>query len=145
MNLRTEIGRVVYPIPVSSLEQLRVECVEAERHFCRREPRIVQTPQRNYVNEVDFSNVEYDEDLSNGGYGQVEELNTIMTCWNCKQPGHGFVDCPSEQRKLFCYKCDKPEVISVNCPNFKSKGNSHRGAITTGELRPTKVTLKQQQ
>lgn len=133
-NLRESVARIVYPIAISSLEQLRVEAVEAERNFPRREVRNAPIqPQRKYVNEVDV-NYESDEiDI-----GEVAEINTPIVCWNCQKQGHIFMDCPSAQRAMFCYRCGKPDVISPNCPKCKEKGNSKRSAISTGESRSSR-------
>ncbi|KAI8118687.1 hypothetical protein CVS40_9620 [Lucilia cuprina] len=54
-NVKENVAKIVYPIAVSSVEQLRLECNEAERNFPRREMRInfLQRPVR-AVNEVRF-------------------------------------------------------------------------------------------
>lgn len=44
-----------------------------------------------------------------------------LICWNCRQNGHMFMDCPSTERTLFCYRCGEPEVKAPNCSNCKSK------------------------
>lgn len=39
---------------------------------------------------------------------------STVTCWNCLKPNHKFQIC-REKRKLFCFKCGNPNVISTNC------------------------------
>nr|CAI5832923.1 unnamed protein product [Callosobruchus analis]CAI5845815.1 unnamed protein product [Callosobruchus analis] len=43
-------------------------------------------------------------------------------CWNCGKPGHKFNRC-SEVKGVFCYKCGKPNVTAVSCPDCsKNRG-----------------------
>ncbi|XP_050498225.1 uncharacterized protein LOC126879214 [Diabrotica virgifera virgifera] len=56
--------------------------------------------------------------------GNVSTFNSRITCWNCRQPGHGYFDC-SEPRGLFCYGCGSQGVRKFEC-EFCS-GNDRRG------------------
>lgn len=44
----------------------------------------------------------------------VEE-NLLMICWNCRDIGHNFMDCPVEQQHIFSFKCGTPGVTRPNC------------------------------
>lgn len=135
-NLRDSIGRMIYPIPVSSLKQLRIECIEAERNFARSEGRYETSNKiRRSLNEIEL-------DLCPDPVFEINEVNKEMKCWNCKKAGHGFIECPSEQRAIFCYKCGKPEVITPKFPHCNARSNHKWGVIATGDPRPAKQTPK---
>lgn len=51
--------------------------------------------------------------------------NDLVICWNCKDIGHTFAQCPQPQRSIFCFSCGLKDVISINCP--KCSLNSRRG------------------
>nr|XP_041631159.1 uncharacterized protein LOC121502206 [Drosophila kikkawai] len=51
-----------------------------------------------------------------GEFERRRALQDRLTCWNCGQTDHGFSDCPSAERKIFCYRCGKPEVVTPSCP-----------------------------
>ncbi|KAI8117671.1 hypothetical protein CVS40_10498 [Lucilia cuprina] len=137
-----DILRIVYPISVSSVEQLRVECNEAERNFPKRDVRSIQPMSRpmKYVNEINDTDVmvmespldEYEEVAAINTYPQLRKPQVV--CWNCRQLGHMFMECPSQERSLFCYKCGKPNVITPRCPNCQS-GNQSRSLGVKGDPR----------
>ncbi|KAI8126620.1 hypothetical protein CVS40_3406 [Lucilia cuprina] len=138
-NLKVNIGIIVYPISVSSVEQLRVECNEAERNFPRKDVRNMPSIVRptKYVNELYHDNTEEIE-CSPENYEELAALNvnpqprnSLITCWNCRQQGHVFMECPSMERTLFCYKCGRPNVITPRCPNCQS-GNLFRSLGAKG-------------
>lgn len=142
-NIKDGIGRIVYPIQVSSVEQLRLECNEAERNFPRREIRNMPPPSRpmRAVSEV------YVECPSDGEYeiADYEEVSAIqynrqskppLKCWNCQKLGHGFRECDSTTRALFCYRCGKPGTTSPKCPSCL-QGNLNKGVDNVGGTRPS--------
>lgn len=144
-NIREDIKRHVYQMTISSVEQLRIECIEAERNFPRRENRAVTFPQRpiRQVNEIYDEIYEKPVEVPEENIG--EELSAIriqsqirvpIICWNCREKGHVFMDCPVEVRKLFCYRCGKPDTVTPKCPVCQ-QGNSRRGVEVTGETHPS--------
>ncbi|KAI8115900.1 hypothetical protein CVS40_11953 [Lucilia cuprina] len=148
-NVKESVARIVYPIPVSSVEQLRIECNEAERNFPRRDSRNIQPPARSsrpvsevYLDHNEYTNLEEDitENLEVSAI-QLNQQKSNLVCWNCKVPGHVFMECPSTERTLFCYRCGKPNVITPNCPICQ--GNLKRGVGMTGDLRPSKNPNKE--
>lgn len=46
------------------------------------------------------------------------------TCWNCRQNGHAWRQCP-EPKRVFCHVCGFAGKISFNCPN-KHQSNQNR-------------------
>ena len=138
-NIKESIRRIVYPITVSSIEQLRVECNEAERQFCRRDDRISQ-PTMRPVRGVNEIYVEEEERFSEEEKGlnnfEIAAINIQrkqpLICWNCRQPGHVFMDCPTAERTLFCYKCGRPNVITPRCPICQA-GNQSKSLGTKGD------------
>lgn len=152
-NLKESVGKIVYPMAISSVEQLRLECIEAEKTFLRKDVRPLPPLQGNryarQVNEIN-DNLAEDYQYPEREYEEVAAVrinNTnmqpkrnILICWNCKQNGHGFMDCPSTQRTLFCYRCGKPDVISPNCTNCPSR-NFQRSEGKAGDHRSTENPL----
>lgn len=51
--------------------------------------------------------------------------SSMLKCYNCKKSGHHFNDCKIPL-SLFCFRCGKDKVSSLNCPNCVSK-NVNRG------------------
>lgn len=146
-NVRESIGRIVFPIAVSSVEQLRIECNEAERTFLRKDVRNIQPQPRNMrVNEVYFDQNIYIpvEESASDEVGEVSALQMnrpLLVCWNCKVPGHTFMDCPSTERSVFCYRCGRPNVITPNCPHCQ--GNLKQGVGVSGDQRPLTIPRKE--
>ncbi|GBO99563.1 hypothetical protein EVAR_70159_1 [Eumeta japonica] len=134
-NLREDLKARVYPIAVESVEELRRECVEAEKVFGKKVTRNLATTvhgdrYHRQVNEIVEKPVENSmtcqeacEDvaaLETGRFNALKVRNPLV-CWNCRQTGHVFMDCPSSERFLFCFKCGKPDVIAPNCSNCSTK------------------------
>lgn len=150
-NVRETVGRIVYPISVSSVEQLRIECNEAERNFPRRETRNLPIPSRptrqvnelySDQNECSIMDIEdRSEEITELSAIQLNQQKHNVVCWNCKVPGHVFMECPSNERTLFCYRFGKPNVITPNCPHCQ--GNLKRGVGVMGDLRPQKNPNKE--
>ena len=155
-NLNDSLKRIVYPIHIYNLEHLRDQCWEAERTFGRREDRpFAHQPNRNIpsrqISEVFYDEpveeevvvldaVHYSQNTTNNGRkpfktpaasGQQPPSVPLEGCWNCKQPGHFYRQCPATERCIFCYKCGLPKVVTPTCPNCNPK-NLQKGSIMTG-------------
>ncbi|KAI8119245.1 Transposon Tf2-6 polyprotein [Lucilia cuprina] len=136
-NLNLNVARIVYPISVSSVEQLRIECNEAERNFPRKEFRnsMPTTRTSRQVNDLYYDDAEDNDgtnrpeivDLEALHFGQQQQQKQPVICWNCKASGHVFMECPVEQRALFCYKCGKPNVTTPKCPFCQQKNMMNGG------------------
>lgn len=97
-NVEESIGRIVYPIQVSSVEQLRIECNEAEKNFPRRDMRNMAPPPRptRQVSEVYAESSEYMSDIECEMFNsesiaalQIKRnTNSTSVCWNCRKSGH---------------------------------------------------------
>lgn len=145
-NIREDIKRHVYQMTISSVEQLRIECIEAERNFPRRDTRPMPVPSRpiRQVNEVLVVDNEgaYAPKENQPGMEDISALRmqqqqrTQLQCWNCREPGHVFMDCPAEYRKLFCYRCGRPDTVTPRCSNCQ-QGNRRAGVENAGSSRPT--------
>jgi hypothetical protein len=51
-------------------------------------------------------------------------MTPAMRCWNCRNTGHVFRECPAEKQRLFCYKCGKFGSTVKKCPCSNS-GNAN--------------------
>lgn len=116
-NLRESLAKLVYPIAVYSVEQLRMECKEVERCFPRRD-RVQQSgfaPRSYQVHEITPIQTDEQESPRDEGQVPVEEVryqrvtkhppsrdqsSRKNTCWNCGLEGHLFTDCMSLHRRI---------------------------------------------
>ncbi|KAI8116190.1 hypothetical protein CVS40_11702 [Lucilia cuprina] len=51
-NLRENIGRIVYPMAVSSVEELRMSCLDAEKTFLKRDFRQQPSVANRYQRQI---------------------------------------------------------------------------------------------
>ena len=148
-NLRDSISRIVYPMSIYSIDQLRHECFQIEQNFPRRDrvpPPINRFPNGRVqqVHEIEEQGVDDD-------FVQVDEARYVrpnkntavgakIVCYNCREPGHIFMNCP-EDPKIFCYRCGLPGFKTINCPDCR-KGNLMKTVTTPGESRSTAPSLE---
>lgn len=139
-NLRDNVGRIVYPVNVNTVEELRICCLDAEKTFLKKDIRMVSNHYPRQVNEL-TEEYQRPNETENNEVAAINLKNpnnqmakAIIICWNCRQNGHVFMDCPSNERAIFCYKCGKPDVISPNCVNCRNR-NFHRNDGNAGDPR----------
>lgn len=59
---------------------------------------------------------------------QTTERRPGLTCWNCDEDGHRFMDCPKPQAVMFCYRCGHKGYSLRNCLTCRSVwGNGTAG------------------
>lgn len=146
-NLKESLGRLVFPMFVSSLEQLRVACIEAERNFGRKKIRYTAPPSLRTNRQFSEATIEISINPDEDQNLEIAALGGPITCWNCRKTGHMFIDCTATERNIFCYRCGKPDTITPFCPKCKS-GNSKRNMVKAGDHRPTEnpaITNQSQQ
>lgn len=129
-NMKESISKYVWSMPVSTVNDLRIECREAEKTFGRRERPTVPIQNRftRQVNEIEVSIIESEaESEEEIAALQVQKapMRKKLTCWNCgKEDEHTWWDCPLTELKVFCFRCGKPDVKRISCPNCQ--GNPPR-------------------
>lgn len=154
-NLRTNIAQIVYPMNIYTVEQLRDVCKEVERNFLRRD-NFTNIPQartnqvrRPYVNEISQSpeKEEYTGTVEEIQYRKGKYManptrigNHKLVCWNCKEPGHPFMECESKQRNLFCYRCGLEDVTCKDCSRCAE--NLGRSVIGTADAHSNKPSAE---
>ncbi|XP_065356323.1 uncharacterized protein LOC135950717 [Calliphora vicina] len=72
-----------------------------------------------------------------------ESSGNTTICWNCKEDGHMFMDCPSQRRRLFCYKCGHDNTVTPKCPTCQ--GNRNANELRVGLEARSKNTMTQHQ
>lgn len=142
-NLRKNLSSIVYALPVNSVEQLRIECLEIERTFFKKDSVAPPPTQFPPVNRPIRVSALQEEELELNRVEEIDEVVEVaaftsnpILCWNCQKPGHGFRDCPATQRGLFCFKCGRPNTITPKCSNCASE-NSRKNMVATGNHRST--------
>lgn len=61
----------------------------------------------------------------------VEALDpSLRICFNCKDVGHGYVDCPIPVRGIFCYGCGADNVLKPNCMICKFRKENRMRNVT---------------
>lgn len=62
--------------------------------------------------------------------------NPYIICWNCKDVGHTFIDCPHDLRHKFCFGCGRENVRKPYCFHCQRKlSENFRPSVYTREQR----------
>lgn len=131
-NLKDGLAQLIFPIRIENLDHLLEECKRAERNIAKRYSHRthVNNPRKLYEVEI-CDHREEDEQVRQLESLQRQQLPAKqLTCWNCKAPGHSFIECPVVQRNVFCYRCGFEDVTSPTCP--RCVGNRHPNTWKTG-------------
>lgn len=130
-NLKEGLVQLIYAKNIESIDDLIEECRRPEVTISKRVS-YRQQQQHTYarrVHELDLNN-------SEDQYPDIEAIYNSniptkqITCWNCKNIGHSFIECEMEPRNIFCYKCGFSGVTSPKCPNCV--GNPQKNMGKTG-------------
>ncbi|XP_052854735.1 uncharacterized protein LOC128263689 [Drosophila gunungcola] len=114
-GLRESIARFVYAMDVLTVDELRKECCEVERSTGRR-------GRATYTQPMRYSPAEKAKVSEAIGPDPGEDPPFRVGCWNCRAVDHGFRDCAATERRLFCYRCGKPDTVSPKCPDCAENG-----------------------
>lgn len=146
-------------VPIQTIEQLKRACQKYERMWSSVAE---QSKDRNYTGrlaELGFDSqtepfvgtsnsevlsypAEMMSQLDINRQHELAEINRnrsrpnsdLVICWNCDDIGHTFVDCQSNERKIFCYGCGAKNVYKPKCPKCNS-GNAKWGGAAPGRFR----------
>lgn len=129
-NLKEGLVQLIYPKDIDTMDELLEECKRAERNISKRNANRQQIQNYRRVNELEYDDTLYENDFQIDAFNQATAPAKQLVCWNCKKPGHSFVDCVEEQRNLFCYKCGFDGVTSPKCP--RCLGNTPRNMMKAG-------------
>lgn len=133
---------------VNTVECLHSLCRKLEKIWSEQSSRRIEFRRVNEI-EQKLDQVELEPDLCKHGYpNQVvqKEVHAIQTqyiiCWNCKDMGHTFQDCKSNQRNVFCYGCGAENTYRPDCNHCSKSGNGTRKPGVVGP-RQTEVHPRQ--
>lgn len=130
-NLKDGLAQLVFPIRIFSLDHLLEECKRAERNIAKRSSHRMPLGNPRKIYEVEMYEEPVDEQVRIVEAMQKEKLPAKqLVCWNCKAPGHSFIECPVVQRNVFCYRCGFDGVTSPTCP--RCVGNTKSNTRKTG-------------
>lgn len=130
-NMHMTLRKAMWRERVYSVEELLHVCTEYEK-LCKEEEwqsrRNVRVHELSWPDQVDDRNdtqsrVELlTRDVEavrlSGGRGE------LTICWNCKDIGHMFTECPKPRNGIFCYSCGLKGYVKFDCP--KCAGNERR-------------------
>lgn len=127
-NLKPSMASLVFPMKIYGLQHFREECRKAEQLLANQR-QASQAYKQTYNQRVHALESEEPNEW------EVEAISRQANyiCWNCKEKGHGFVECPSNIRNLFCYGCGWENVTKPRCP--QCQGNQQSGTMK-GVARP---------
>lgn len=148
-NMCLPLRRALWRVRTDTVDELISMCKEYEHLFMNEESRWQSAgPKGNrHVNELMQDTVQWNpyaqyrmsqpdhetpflEAMQSGA-----NRNEMMICWNCKDLGHTFTQCPRQRNHIFCFSCGMSGVLKAECP--KCTGNSRRGAMQAGASRPS--------
>lgn len=127
----------------NTVKELKLLCMQIEKGLADIGESLDDqlTTRKRFVNEVSCEITE--NDLTSVPLIQenfVEE-SSLTICWNCKDIGHNFIDCPVDQQRYFCYKCGAEGVTRSNC--FKCNRLNRPADARLGNLRRPNLTSPQ--
>lgn len=131
------VMRNMRPFYMERLSLVDVNSISELASFCKRLDNVKYSIENRYGEKAkgrvyNISEL-YPEDDDDTTSHEVETLNIrkykpkqvskAIICFNCKKSGHHFNEC-QEDRKTFCFRCGKEDVILPNCskctPNSKN-------------------------
>lgn len=122
-NMRADLQKALIMHHFESVVELRDACRKHESLWSQLGD-VGQQFRRRAIAEIQNCDDDVDDQFD---YDDVEEINenpvnhqlrdqTYYVCWNCRELGHAWQNCPSTQRTIFCYSCGKQGVVKPNCP-----------------------------
>lgn len=138
-NVRRRTGELLITFSTQSLAEMVYVCRSIEKHAQTQNENFRQKP---FLQNSIKKQVSEIETVSEEAF-EIDALNISnsnlakYTCWNCKNKGHSFVQCPDPQRNLFCYKCGLENVTTPNCSHCS--GKPKQGNTTTGAFCPART------
>lgn len=103
----------------ANLEEFINLCVNAELQI--KKDKFKPSHYQGKVNEVFETEADKTEETVEALY-KNQYKNNESVCWNCEEKGHFSRYCPSDTRRIHCFKCGFKGVTTPTCPKC-SKGN----------------------
>ncbi|XP_073838452.1 uncharacterized protein [Musca autumnalis] len=143
-NLKSSLAALIFPIRIHGLNHFQQEVKRAENMLSNQR----QTFQQRSYPMQRVHELYYEEPYMEENREEVEmEVDAIRdttkyTCWNCKKPGHSYIECSIPISRVFCFRCGREGVLAPKCP--KCQGNGSRSVPRTAEARSTQTESPQQ-
>lgn len=114
-KVRDELALALAPFKTNSLYEFRNLCRDVDNVIFKRSLGSQRNPYRKSVHEIDHEEEDGEIESLSPARNYKKRDQSQYVCFNCDGKGHGFRDCPSEKRFLFCYKCGEKNVTTPNC------------------------------
>lgn len=111
-NLCYELDKSVYRSYAQRSRPFNVHCVDEQNYGEDLED---EDPEINAITRNRPRNPKVPDERREINPEQINAPQNTILCWNCRQFGHYWRDCPKNKR-LFCHICGQPEVVVMNCP-----------------------------
>lgn len=133
-NLKSSLAALIFPVKIFGLNHFRQEVKRAESMLANQR----QAYQQRSYQPPRVHEIAYEEEASGTDF-EIDAINhsSRYTCWNCRQVGHSYVECPTPISRVFCFKCGREGVVTPKCP--KCQGNVSRSVPRTGQARSTQT------
>lgn len=160
-NLKPDLRKAVFYRDIRSTVDLAEMCREFEKLSSQLGEEVQTNYVRRSVHEIDNvgSNYEYGSEnpmhqYFDANYNPFPEMGAAyqeevqvdaignaeyLVCWNCKDLGHAFMDCPKPipPGRIFCFGCGAANILKPNCLKCKSNPNRKPYSAQQGHRIPT--------
>ncbi|XP_051860062.1 uncharacterized protein LOC127565466 [Drosophila albomicans] len=143
-NLLIEVQHELLYVPINNVVQLRQFVRKRERFLLSTTRSIPAT--RRFGPRPQINEVSVQAELATGSDREEDESfaveAVIISCWNCRKPGHHYQDCKAE-RTVFCYGCGDADTYRPSCRkciSSASKNGWSRAPLTGARKLISKAT-----